>query len=87
MRLRAEVPILDRLCYALLILGAINWGVIGIAEINLIFLVLDPVFQPGAAELIARAVYILIGLAGVYFFYPLYRLWSNKRAGSGATGS
>lgn len=87
MRLRAEVPVLDRLCYVLLIIGAINWGVIGLVDTNLVFLVLDPIFQPGAAELIARAIYILIGLAGLYFFYPLYRLWNNKRAESEATGS
>lgn len=87
MKLRTDLPAVDRLCYALLIIGAINWGVIGVADINLVNLLLDPVFQPEAADLLARAIYTIIGLAGLYFFYPLYRLWSSGRAESGPAQS
>lgn len=82
MNLRTELPAVDRLCYALLIVGAINWGVLGVAEVNLLLLFLEPVFQPAAADLVARTIYTIIGLAGLYFFYPLYRLWSSRRADS-----
>lgn len=64
---------LDWLCFALLIVGALNWGIIGVAEINVVEAALDPVFQPSAAEIVTRAIYVLVGLAGLYFFYPLYR--------------
>lgn len=87
MKLRTDLPAVDRLCYALLIIGAVNWGALGVAEINLLLLFLDPVFQPTAADLIARTVYTIIGLAGLYFFYPLYRLWNSRRAESGPAQS
>jgi uncharacterized membrane protein YuzA (DUF378 family) len=71
---------LDWVCFALLIVGAINWGVIGIADSNLIEQALEPVFQPEAAELLARVIYVLVGLAGIYFFYPLFRVFSRSRS-------
>jgi len=39
-----------------------------------------PVFRPEAAELVARVIYALIGLAGLYFFYPLFRLFNRSRS-------
>jgi hypothetical protein len=71
---------LDWLTFALLIVGALNWGLIGIADINVVQLALDPVFRPEAAELVARVIYALIGLAGLYFFYPLFRLFNRSRS-------
>lgn len=85
MRLRADVSALDRLCYALLLLGALNWGFVGIIELNLVMAFLDLIFQPGVAELLGRVLYGLIGLAGLYFLYPLYRI-STSVGKSGATG-
>lgn len=75
-----RLSILDWLCFALLIIGALNWGVVGIAEINVVEAVLDPVFQDRAAAIIIRTIYVLVGLAGLYFFYPLYRI-SQSAAG------
>lgn len=77
---------LDWLCFALLIIGAINWGIIGIAEINVVETVLDPVFQAAAAEIVIRTFYVLVGLAGLYFFYPLYRV-SRQADGQASTTS
>ena len=71
---------LDWLCFALLIIGALNWGVIGVADVNLVEMGLEPVFQPDAAELLARIIYALVGLAGIYFFYPLFRLFNRNRS-------
>lgn len=65
---------LDWLCFALLIIGALNWGIIGIAEINVVAAMMDVVFQPAAAEIVTRTIYVLVALAGLYFFYPLYRI-------------
>lgn len=70
---------LDWVCFALLIIGAINWGLVGIAEINAVEQVLEPVFQPDAAEVIARVIYVLVGLAGLYFFYPLSKMLRVSR--------
>lgn len=44
----------------LVVVGAINWGLVGILNFNLV----ETIF--GEASLISRVVYILVGLAGVY---------------------
>jgi uncharacterized membrane protein YuzA (DUF378 family) len=74
-----NLSVLDWLCFVLLIVGAITWGIIGIAEVNLVEQILEPVFQPDAAEVIARAIYVLVGLAGLYFLYPLSRMTRVNR--------
>jgi len=65
---------LDWVCFALLIIGALNWGLVGLLDINAVEALLEPVFQPSAADVVTRAIYVLVGLAGLYFFYPLYRV-------------
>lgn len=44
----------------LMIIGAINWGLIGLFEFNLV----DAIF--GDMSLISRIIYILVGIAGLY---------------------
>jgi hypothetical protein len=43
----------------LIVIGAINWGLVGIMNIDLVVLI-------AGKTLLARIVYILIGAAGVY---------------------
>lgn len=69
-----QLSALDWACFGLLITGALNWGFVGVAQINVVRLILDPVFSPAAASALSRAFYVLVGLAGLYFFYPLYRI-------------
>jgi len=61
-------------CYSLLILGALNWGILGILDVNILEQVIDSIFQPRVGDIIARFLYALVGLAGLYFFFPLYRM-------------
>lgn len=52
----------------LIVLGALNWGLYGLSKIDLI----DNFFG-GQKNPIGRAIYILIGLAGLYsLFYVLF---------------
>ena len=44
----------------LLIIGAINWGLIGLLQYNLV----DSIF--GIQSMISRIIYALVGLAGIY---------------------
>jgi uncharacterized protein len=44
----------------LLIIGGLNWGLVGLFEVDLVELLF------GAAPLIQRIVYILVGLSAVY---------------------
>ncbi|WP_290816672.1 DUF378 domain-containing protein [Halovivax sp.] len=70
---------LDVLAGLLLVAGALAWGVVGIVEVNVVELALEPIFQPAAAEIVGRALYVLVGLAGVYFIYTLARMSRDLR--------
>ena len=58
---------LDKLVLALVIIGALNWGSIGIFQFDLV-----AVLFGGQAALLSRIVYTLVALAGVWaisFFF------------------
>ena len=55
--------VLDWIAFILVIVGALNWGLIGLFGVNLVSLLL------GDATLFTRLVYILVGLGAVYFIY------------------
>jgi uncharacterized membrane protein YuzA (DUF378 family) len=75
----------DWLSVVLLIVGALNWGIIGFTgvfmggPVNAVAAILEPVFQPAAAELLEYLIYLLVGLAGLYFFYPAYKMARDRR--------
>lgn len=75
---------LDWLSILLIVIGAINWGIIGItglmgSELNLVVAALDPVFEPGVQEVVVSLIYLLVGLAGLYFVYPAYKMARDRR--------
>jgi uncharacterized membrane protein YuzA (DUF378 family) len=51
---------IDGLTLILVIIGAINWGLVGLFNYN----VVDAIF--GAGSTAARVVYTLVGLSGIY---------------------
>ena len=57
---------LDMFAWVLVIVGALNWGFIGLSNLNLVEAVL------GTTPAFVQFVYILIGLSG------LYTLWKMK---------
>jgi uncharacterized membrane protein YuzA (DUF378 family) len=73
---RLRVNYVDWISLALVIIGAINWGLVGIggfldANWNVVALLLGT----GA---IADVVYLLVGLAGLYELYFAYQLYSAR---------
>lgn len=54
------MKIIDKIALALIIIGAINWGLIGLFNFNLV----DTIF--GAMSIISRIVYILVGISGLW---------------------
>src|SRR6056297_328835 len=76
---------LDSLSILFVVVGAINWGVIGVAEVNAIELALEPIFQPAAAEVVLRGIYSLVGLAGIYLLYTAYKMGRASRRTSSPT--
>ena len=58
MRLR-HMNTLQKACLVITIIGALNWGFIGLLDINLV----EAIF--GAGSVIARIIYSLVGLTGL----------------------
>lgn len=59
---------MDRLALLLVIIGAINWGLIGLLQFDLVASIFG-----GQGALLSRIIYSLVGLAGIYCISLLFR--------------
>ncbi len=57
--------ILDWIAIVLVIIGAVNWGLVGLFGWDLVQMVL------GSIPILAKIVYVLVGLSGLYLIYFL----------------
>lgn len=51
---------IDLVAMILLVVGGLNWGLVGLLDINVVAMLF------GAASVISKAVYVLVGLSAVY---------------------
>lgn len=56
---------IDWVVIFLTIIGALNWGLVGIFRFNLV------TFLFGANSLISRIIFTLVGIAGIYLIYTV----------------
>ena len=63
------MKIIDTIALILIIIGAINWGLIGFFNFNLV----DTIF--GAMSIISRIIYALVGISGLW---GIKLLFDNK---------
>lgn len=49
----------------ILVIGALNWGLVGLLNLNVVEMIL------GAGSILTKLVYIIVGLAGLYKVYML----------------
>lgn len=61
--------LLDKVSLILVIIGAINWGLIGLFNFNLIGSLLG---EP--ANLIGRLIYIIVGVAGMNMLMFIFKM-------------
>lgn len=54
------MKIVDKIALVLIIIGAINWGLVGIFNFNLV----DSIF--GTMSVISRIIYALVGISGLW---------------------
>lgn len=59
---------MDRLALILMIIGAINWGLIGLFQFDLVASIFG-----GSSSIVSRIIYTLVGLAGIYSISLLFR--------------
>ncbi|MFQ8987796.1 MAG: DUF378 domain-containing protein [Intestinibacter sp.] len=60
------MKVIDKIALVLVIIGAINWGLVGIFNFNLV----DAIF--GAMSIISRIIYILVGISGLWAIKILF---------------
>ena len=60
------MKVIDTIALVLIIIGAINWGLVGIFNLNLV----DAIF--GAMSIISRIIYILVGISGLWAIKLLF---------------
>ena len=67
--------ILDRIALVLVIVGALNWGSIGLFAFDLVAFICG-----GQAAVISRIVYAVVGIAGLWCVSLLFRERSSSAA-------
>lgn len=60
--------ILDKIALLLVIIGAVNWGLIGIFQFDLVASIFG-----GQAAMFSRIIYTLVGAAGLWCISLLFR--------------
>lgn len=60
------MKIVDKIALVLIIIGAINWGLVGIFNFNLV----DAIF--GTMSVISRIIYALVGISGLWGIKMLF---------------
>lgn len=68
-----RLNVLDWIAIVLVIIGALNWGLVGLFGLDLVAAIF------GSVPILATIVYVLVGLAGLYMIYLVAR-WSSERA-------
>lgn len=54
------MKVIDKIALVLIVIGAINWGLIGIFNFNLV----DTIF--GQMSIVSRIIYTLVGVSGLW---------------------
>lgn len=62
------VPWLDRIALALVVIGGLNWGLVGILDFDLVAW-----FFGGSEALFARIIYTLVGIGAIWSATLLFR--------------
>lgn len=60
--------VLDRIALVLVVIGALNWGVIGLFGLDLVAFICG-----GQMAVISRVIYALVGLGGLWCISLLFR--------------
>ena len=63
---------LDVVCLILIIIGAVNWGLIGFFNLDLISVIF------GNMSMITRIIFAVVGIAGIYSFVLVWKLKAQE---------
>ncbi len=63
---------LDWIALLLLIIGGVNWGLVGLFNFDLVAAIFGPMIM------VSRGIYALVGLAALYAVYMAFRLGGSS---------
>jgi len=63
-----NMKIVDLIAVVLVIIGGLNWGLVGLADLDLVAALLGPM------SLLSKIVYDLVGLAALYMIWREFKL-------------
>lgn len=66
--------IIDKIALALLIIGGLNWGSVGLFQFDLVAFACG-----GSTSMISRIIYTIVGLSAVWCISLLFRDMSDKK--------
>lgn len=66
--------VLDKIALTLVIIGALDWGSIGIFDFDFIAFLCG-----GQISMLSRIIFTLVGLAGIWCISLLFRHWRTDR--------
>lgn len=72
---------LNLITLTLVIIGAINWGLVGLFNLDLVAAIF------GAGSGLSRIVYILVGISGLYQLIPLFQAMSTDEISAQANST
>lgn len=68
MRAMNKLSVLDWLALILLIIGGLNWGLVGVLDFDLV----ETIF--GDMTVLSRIIYAVVGLSGIYILLGIGKL-------------
>ncbi|WP_423062578.1 DUF378 domain-containing protein [Candidiatus Paracoxiella cheracis] len=71
--------VIDWIALILVIIGAVNWGLVGIANFNLVEFVF------GGLTIVTKIVYILVGISGIVLIYSAAKCCSMCKGGGSSS--
>lgn len=64
---------IEKVSYILLMVGGVNWGLVGWLEYNLV----DEIF--GVGSTVSRVIYAVVGVAALYVIYSMVVMIANEK--------
>jgi uncharacterized protein len=71
-----NMKIIDIVTLVLLVVGGLNWGLVGVAKFDLVAMIAGLSF--GQTSMFSSAIYLLVGLSAVYQGVTLNRQTSKR---------
>ena len=66
--------IIDRIALALIVIGGVNWGLVGVFQFDLVAWICG-----GQGSIVSRIIYTLVGVSALWCLALLFRGWDSER--------